>query len=74
MVALEDIEPEQEINISYLSCCDLDRGRHSRQKALRENYLFQCSCQMCISQADDESCTSDDDEEEDMDDEYVDEN
>ncbi|XP_005104832.2 SET and MYND domain-containing protein 5 [Aplysia californica] len=74
MVALEDIEPEQEINISYLSWCDLDIGRHSRHKALRENYLFQCSCQMCISQADDESCTSDDDEEEDMDDEYVDEN
>lgn len=68
MVALDDIDAEQEINIGYLSCCELERGRHSRQKALRENYLFHCSCEKCTLQADDESVTSEDnDDEDDMD-------
>jgi len=73
MVALEDIQPDEEITISYLNCCDLDRSRHSRQKALRENYLFVCSCEKCLSQVEDEDVTSeeemDDDEEDEMDEE-----
>jgi len=61
IVALRDISPEEEICISYLDCCDQERGRHSRQKTLRENYLFHCRCEKCLSQADDESVTSEDD-------------
>ncbi|BFY98011.1 hypothetical protein BsWGS_01051 [Bradybaena similaris] len=69
MVALRDIAPEEEISISYLDCCDLERSRHSRQKILRENYLFLCSCEKCLSQADDESITSEESEDdEEMDD------
>ncbi|GFO21323.1 SET and MYND domain-containing protein 5 [Plakobranchus ocellatus] len=73
LVALENIGPEEEITISYLGCCDQERGRHSRQKALRENYLFTCGCDKCLSQADDASITSEDDieeEEEEEDEEF----
>ena len=49
----------QEICISYLDCCMLERSRHSRQKHLREHYLFTCSCQLCVQQADDPDVTSD---------------
>ncbi|KAL4232080.1 SET and MYND domain-containing protein 5 [Mactra antiquata] len=69
LVALEDIEPEQEVCISYLDACEIDRSRHTRQKILKENYLFTCNCPKCISQADDEDVTSedeDDDDDEDM--------
>ncbi|XP_046571271.1 histone-lysine N-trimethyltransferase SMYD5-like [Haliotis rubra] len=65
LVALEAIEPEQEICISYLSECSLDRSRHSRQRILRDNYLFSCNCPKCLSQVDDPDVTS----EEEMDDE-----
>ncbi|KAI8793254.1 SET and MYND domain-containing protein 5 [Biomphalaria glabrata] len=61
MVALQDISPEEEITISYLSCCDLTRSRHSRQKILKENYLFTCTCEKCLSEADDASVTSEED-------------
>ncbi|XP_076861994.1 protein-lysine N-trimethyltransferase SMYD5 [Brachyhypopomus gauderio] len=61
--ALRDISPDEEICISYLDCCQRDRSRHSRHKILRENYLFACSCQRCLSQADDPDVTSEDEEE-----------
>ncbi|KAK1904613.1 SET and MYND domain containing protein 5, partial [Dissostichus eleginoides] len=48
--ALSDVNPGEEICISYLDCCQRDRSRHSRHKTLRENYLFVCSCPKCISQ------------------------
>uniref|UniRef100_A0AAR2IME9 Protein-lysine N-trimethyltransferase SMYD5 n=1 Tax=Pygocentrus nattereri TaxID=42514 RepID=A0AAR2IME9_PYGNA len=61
--ALSDIRPGEEICISYLDCCQRDRSRHSRHKILRENYLFVCSCQKCMSQMDDADVTSEDEDE-----------
>lgn len=55
----------------------LSRSRHSRQKELRENYLFNCACQKCEEQKSDLDVTSDEEEEEeedDGDDESMDEN
>uniref|UniRef100_A0A8C1DUW0 SMYD family member 5 n=1 Tax=Cyprinus carpio carpio TaxID=630221 RepID=A0A8C1DUW0_CYPCA len=49
--------------IIYLDVCQRDRSRHSRHKILRENYLFVCSCQKCMSQMDDADLTSEDEEE-----------
>ncbi len=62
------VEAGEEIRISYLSECDLQRSRHSRQKILRENYLFECSCPKCNQQINDPDETSEeeDDEEDDM--------
>lgn len=57
--ALKKIEIGEEICISYLDCCELDRSRHSRQKVLRENYLFNCACDKCLEQINDEDVTSD---------------
>ncbi|KAK2904381.1 histone-lysine N-trimethyltransferase SMYD5 [Channa argus] len=62
--ALSDINPGEEICISYLDCCQLDRSRHSRHKILRANYLFVCSCPKCISQMDELDATSEEEEEE----------
>uniref|UniRef100_A0A8C2CQA4 Protein-lysine N-trimethyltransferase SMYD5 n=1 Tax=Cyprinus carpio TaxID=7962 RepID=A0A8C2CQA4_CYPCA len=62
--ALSDISPGEEICISYLDGCQRDRSRHSRHKILRENYLFVCSCQKCMSQMDDADMTSEEEEEE----------
>ncbi|PVD30036.1 hypothetical protein C0Q70_09297 [Pomacea canaliculata] len=53
-----DIEQGEEIFISYLDECDVDRSRHSRQKILRENYLFICTCPKCLEQAGDIDETS----------------
>uniref|UniRef100_A0A8C3BTI1 Protein-lysine N-trimethyltransferase SMYD5 n=1 Tax=Cairina moschata TaxID=8855 RepID=A0A8C3BTI1_CAIMO len=63
LTALEDIEAGEEICISYLDCCQRERSRHSRNKILRENYLFTCSCPKCLAQADDPDATSDEEEE-----------
>uniref|UniRef100_A0A8C1CP15 Protein-lysine N-trimethyltransferase SMYD5 n=1 Tax=Cyprinus carpio carpio TaxID=630221 RepID=A0A8C1CP15_CYPCA len=62
--ALSDISPGEEICISYLDGCQRERSRHSRHKILRENYLFVCSCQKCMSQMDDADMTSEEEEEE----------
>ncbi|TKS72138.1 SET and MYND domain-containing protein 5 [Collichthys lucidus] len=62
--ALSDINPGEEICISYLDCCQRDRSRHSRHKILRENYLFVCSCPKCVSQMDELDVTSEEEEEE----------
>lgn len=69
LTALRDIEEGEEIFISYLDDCMLDRSRHSRRKELMKNYLFLCSCPKCEEQAQDPDITSEDDddnEDEDM--------
>ena len=58
--AIRDIHPEEEICISYLDECCLERSRHSRQKALSSLYLFHCYCNKCLSQANDLDLTSED--------------
>ena len=63
--ATSAIEPGEQIFISYLDPCVLERSRHSRNRVLKENYLFSCGCEKCFEQKDDESVTS----EEDMEDE-----
>lgn len=60
--AIRDIQPGEEICISYLEECELERSRHSRQKALSSLYLFVCCCNKCQSQAGDPDITSDDEE------------
>ena len=62
--ALKHIKKNEEISISYLQNCELGRSRHSRQKTLRENYLFLCDCYKCVLQADQADVTSEDDEDE----------
>ena len=52
------IEEGEEVLISYLDDCDRERSRHSRQKQLRENYLFTCTCLKCIAQNMDADVTS----------------
>ncbi|XP_046978047.1 histone-lysine N-trimethyltransferase SMYD5 [Vanessa cardui] len=59
--ALKPIMPGQEIFISYLDDCTLQRSRHSRQKELAENYLFMCWCERCSSQSSEPDCTSEED-------------
>ncbi|ELU09739.1 hypothetical protein CAPTEDRAFT_159764 [Capitella teleta] len=63
--ALSNIKTGEEICISYLDECALERSRHSRHKILRENYLFNCNCSKCESQLDEADVTS----EEEMEDE-----
>ncbi|GBP91691.1 SET and MYND domain-containing protein 5 [Eumeta japonica] len=48
--AVKQIMPGEEIYISYLDECSLQRSRHSRQKELAQNYLFVCWCAL-LSQA-----------------------
>ncbi|CAD6991600.1 unnamed protein product [Ceratitis capitata] len=72
--AVAAIEAGEEICISYLDECQLERSRHSRQKILKENYIFVCQCPKCQLQVTDPDETSededyDDDDEMDMDDE-----
>ncbi|XP_053258103.1 histone-lysine N-trimethyltransferase SMYD5 [Podarcis raffonei] len=64
LTALEAIGPGEEICISYLDCCQRERSRHSRNKTLRENYLFVCSCPKCLAQANDPDVTSEEEDEE----------
>lgn len=65
--ALCSIQPEEEIVICYLGECDRERSRHSRQRLLRENYLFSCACAKCECQAGEPEVISSEDEEESMD-------
>lgn len=62
VVALRDIQPGEEICISYIDECMLSRSRHSRQKYLKENYLFHCNCEKCVKQAEDPDVTSDEED------------
>ena len=54
-----DIPAGEEILISYLNECELERSRHSRYKMLGENYLFNCDCMKCAKQIHDPDVTSD---------------
>ncbi|CAH2003454.1 unnamed protein product [Acanthoscelides obtectus] len=62
LIAVRDILEGEEILISYLDECTLTRSRHSRQKELTKNYLFQCKCPKCSEQAGDPDVTSDEDQ------------
>lgn len=73
LVAVRDIPAGEEICISYLEDCFLARSRHTRQKELRENYLFICSCAKCIAQKDDPDVSSEEEEEDEDDDGIADE-
>lgn len=66
VVALRDIKAGEEICISYLDECQINRSRHSRQKYLQENYLFLCECEKCQEQIDQADVTSDEDDEDEM--------
>ncbi|XP_013141688.1 PREDICTED: SET and MYND domain-containing protein 5 [Papilio polytes] len=66
--AIDVIMPGDEIYISYLDECSLQRSRHSRQKELAQNYLFVCWCERCLAQGSQPDCTS----EEDMSDDEID--
>ncbi|CAH1784510.1 unnamed protein product [Owenia fusiformis] len=61
-----DIQPGEEVCICYLDCCQRGRSRHSRQKILRENYLFRCDCSKCLLEAGDPEETSSEESEDDM--------
>lgn len=72
VVALRNIAQGEEISISYLDECVLARSRHSRQKVLRENYIFNCDCTKCQLEKDQQedktsSEEEDDDDEDDQD-------
>lgn len=75
LVALKAMKPGDEISISYLNECELDQSRHSRQKILRENYLFICECERCYKESGQADVTSDEEsiDEDDVDDEEDDE-
>lgn len=62
LVALKAIAAGEEICTSYLNECMLERSRHSRQKELQKNYLFNCSCAKCEAQKADPDVTSDEEE------------
>lgn len=64
VVALRDINPGEEVCISYLDECELNRSRHSRQKYLQENYLFLCECEKCQEEIDQPDVTSDEEDNE----------
>ena len=59
--ASRNIDAGEEILISYLDECELERSRHSRNKMLSENYLFNCDCAKCQAQQNDADVTSDED-------------
>lgn len=66
--AVAPIQAGDEICISYLDECQLERSRHSRHKTLRENYIFVCQCPKCRAEASDPDVTSDEEDDDEMDD------
>ncbi|CAF3005973.1 unnamed protein product [Rotaria socialis] len=66
VVATRLISNNEEITINYLSECDRNRSRHSRQKLLQENYLFLCQCNRCTSESAEPDETSEEESENDM--------
>ncbi|XP_014675721.1 PREDICTED: SET and MYND domain-containing protein 5-like [Priapulus caudatus] len=64
LIATTSINANEEICISYLDECARGRSRHSRQKTLREYYLFNCDCAKCAAEADQQDVTSDEEDEE----------
>ncbi|CAF3904107.1 unnamed protein product, partial [Rotaria sp. Silwood1] len=67
VVATRLISNNEEITINYLSECDRNRSRHSRQKLLQENYLFLCQCNRCLSESSEPDETSEEESENEMD-------
>lgn len=65
MTAVRDISAGDEICVSYLDECNLNRSRHSRIAILRENYLFTCKCSKCVEQAGEPDVTSEEEMDED---------
>jgi len=63
LIATRDIEVGEEIEISYLDLADMQRSRYSRNKYLKEHYLFECKCPKCMEQIDDEEITTDEEDE-----------
>ena len=59
--AVRNIRAGEEICIAYLDECQLERSRHSRQKALSSLYLFVCQCNKCVQQSGDPDVTSEED-------------
>ena len=51
--------------ISYLNECELKSGRHTRQRTLKENYLFLCQCELCRQQVNDPDETTEEEMSED---------
>ncbi|KAG6860720.1 hypothetical protein C0995_008163 [Termitomyces sp. Mi166 len=49
IIALRNIEPNEEILTSYI---DTTLPRYLRQKSLKETYNFECTCTLCTSSAD----------------------
>nr|CAD7401676.1 unnamed protein product [Timema poppensis] len=64
MRATKDITPGDEICVSYVSECVLDRSRHTRHKILSQHYLFACRCTKCESQVEDPDVTSEEESDE----------
>jgi hypothetical protein len=56
--ALRDIEASEEVTFAYLDSA-LDASRADRQKLLKENWNFECSCSLCSATAE-EIALSDD--------------
>lgn len=72
VTALRDIQQGEEVSISYLDECALTRSRHSRQKVLKENYMFICQCSKCHTELNEqEDKTSSEEEDYDEDDEEM---
>lgn len=69
LVAKKPISAGEEICISYLDECELERSKHSRNKHLREYYLFECECDKCLKQSDEPDVTSEEETDSDMDEE-----
>jgi len=67
LVATKDIEAGEEICISYLEECQRGRSRHSRRKQLRENYVFECECEQCEAEMNQDDVTSEEEEDDDDD-------
>lgn len=65
IVALNNIDENEEITISYLDPCMQTRSRHTRRQHLASHYLFWCECPRCVQEKLDGALseTSDDDEE-----------
>ncbi|XP_063988465.1 histone-lysine N-trimethyltransferase SMYD5 [Diachasmimorpha longicaudata] len=59
---LRPIQPDEEICIGYLDECQLERSRVTRQRMLSSLYLFNCHCDKCLQQADNDEVSSDEDD------------
>ena len=62
LVATQALKAGEQVFISYLDEAVQGSGRHTRQRWLRENYLFTCRCARCLRQTDDASVTSEDED------------